>query len=108
MLLLLRSPHGHRSPDDGGGSPCRYTPHHHYYPHHSQPYNNHHEIGFSDTVSNVVEMVKQEHYRSHRHPHIRGRGRILPSPVLNGFKPNPMPEPFKRSRHSDSDEDDWC
>uniref|UniRef100_A0A8D9A9K3 Voltage-dependent L-type calcium channel subunit alpha n=1 Tax=Cacopsylla melanoneura TaxID=428564 RepID=A0A8D9A9K3_9HEMI len=228
----LRSPHGHRSPDDGGGSPCRYTPHHHYYPHHSQPYNNHHEIGFSDTVSNVVEMVKQEHYRSHRHPHIRdmvfipgswsastsparspspsrvypypgagdrkgygttrleqrsrspsprsrhahaqhsypvlvarrgqgrrlpptpckpstlqlrpspvpgsggmnfpkvnpspthypykspplsfeqavqiGRGRILPSPVLNGFKPNPMPEPFKRSRHSDSDEDDWC
>ncbi|KAI5726489.1 hypothetical protein M8J76_003596 [Diaphorina citri] len=218
----IRSPQGHRSPDEGGGSPYRYTPHHHYYPHHSQPYSHHHEIGFSDTVSNVVEMVKQEHYRQHRHPHIRGswsastsparspspsrvypypgdrkgygttrleqrsrspsprsrhaqhsypvlvarrgqgrrlpptpckpstlqlrpspvpgsggmnfpkvnpspthypykspplsfeqavqigRGRILPSPVLNGFKPSPLPEQFKRSRHSDSDEDDWC
>ncbi|XP_066141787.1 voltage-dependent calcium channel type A subunit alpha-1 isoform X2 [Euwallacea fornicatus] len=30
-------------------------------------------------------------------------GRMLPSPVPNGYKPKPT-----RSRHSDSDEDDWC
>nr|XP_023018963.1 voltage-dependent calcium channel type A subunit alpha-1-like [Leptinotarsa decemlineata] len=30
-------------------------------------------------------------------------GRILPSPVPNGFKPRPS-----GSRHSDSDDDDWC
>ncbi|XP_017780350.1 PREDICTED: voltage-dependent calcium channel type A subunit alpha-1 isoform X5 [Nicrophorus vespilloides] len=30
-------------------------------------------------------------------------GRVLPSPVPNGYKPKPT-----RSRHSDSDDDDWC
>ncbi|KAL3280074.1 hypothetical protein HHI36_017581 [Cryptolaemus montrouzieri] len=30
-------------------------------------------------------------------------GRMLPSPVPNGYKPKP-----NRSRHSDSDDDDWC
>ncbi|XP_065171189.1 voltage-dependent calcium channel type A subunit alpha-1-like isoform X8 [Atheta coriaria] len=30
-------------------------------------------------------------------------GRMLPSPVPNGYKPKPS-----RSRHSDSDDDDWC
>lgn len=30
-------------------------------------------------------------------------GRMLPSPVPNGYKPKPT-----RSRHSDSDDDDWC
>lgn len=29
-------------------------------------------------------------------------GRVLPSPVLNGFKPK------MHARHSDSDEEDWC
>lgn len=31
-------------------------------------------------------------------------GRMLPSPVPNGYKPKPP----NRSRHSDSDDDDWC
>lgn len=41
-------------------------------------------------------------------------GRLLPSPVPNGYKPGPgpgqaQPPPHrKRSRHSDSDDDDWC
>ncbi|XP_048524093.1 voltage-dependent calcium channel type A subunit alpha-1 isoform X3 [Dendroctonus ponderosae] len=30
-------------------------------------------------------------------------GRMLPSPVPNGYKPKPT-----QSRHSDSDDDDWC
>ncbi|XP_045474273.1 voltage-dependent calcium channel type A subunit alpha-1 isoform X10 [Harmonia axyridis] len=30
-------------------------------------------------------------------------GRMLPSPVPNGYKPKP-----NRTRHSDSDDDDWC
>lgn len=40
----------------------------------------HHDIGFSDTVSNVVEIVKEERgVRSHRHyPHARfPRGNFL-------------------------------
>ncbi|XP_066587016.1 voltage-dependent calcium channel type A subunit alpha-1 isoform X8 [Prorops nasuta] len=38
-------------------------------------------------------------------------GRLLPSPVPNGYKPQPQTQPKQRaprSRHSDSDEDDWC
>lgn len=33
-------------------------------------------------------------------------GRLLPSPVPNGYKPPPLP--LDCERHSDSDEDDWC
>ncbi|XP_043795464.1 voltage-dependent calcium channel type A subunit alpha-1 isoform X9 [Apis laboriosa] len=36
-------------------------------------------------------------------------GRLLPSPVPNGYKPQPQAKQrTPRSRHSDSDEDDWC
>ncbi|XP_043276721.1 voltage-dependent calcium channel type A subunit alpha-1 isoform X11 [Venturia canescens] len=40
-------------------------------------------------------------------------GRLLPSPVPNGYKPQPSSQQTSkqrtpRSRHSDSDEDDWC
>ncbi|XP_036142401.1 voltage-dependent calcium channel type A subunit alpha-1 isoform X6 [Monomorium pharaonis] len=36
-------------------------------------------------------------------------GRMLPSPVPNGYKPQPQSKQrAPRSRHSDSDEDDWC
>ncbi|XP_071560314.1 voltage-dependent calcium channel type A subunit alpha-1 isoform X14 [Temnothorax nylanderi] len=40
-------------------------------------------------------------------------GRALPSTVPNGYKPQPKPQPKRapresRSRHSDSDDDDWC
>lgn len=31
-------------------------------------------------------------------------GRVLPSPVLNGYKP----KGGLHARHSDSDEEDWC
>jgi hypothetical protein len=31
-------------------------------------------------------------------------GRLLPSPVPNGYKPGQQ----RRNRHSDSDDDDWC
>ncbi|XP_071647027.1 voltage-dependent calcium channel type A subunit alpha-1 isoform X16 [Temnothorax longispinosus] len=40
-------------------------------------------------------------------------GRALPSTVPNGYKPQPKPQAKRapresRSRHSDSDDDDWC
>ncbi|XP_077274834.1 calcium voltage-gated channel subunit cacophony isoform X11 [Temnothorax americanus] len=39
-------------------------------------------------------------------------GRALPSTVPNGYKPQIKPQPKRapreRSRHSDSDDDDWC
>lgn len=38
-------------------------------------------------------------------------GRLLPSPVPNGYKPTSGPSKQQRTprtRHSDSDEDDWC
>ncbi|CAK9821795.1 Voltage-dependent calcium channel type A subunit alpha-1 [Anthophora retusa] len=36
-------------------------------------------------------------------------GRLLPSPVPNGYKPQPQAkQKTPRSKHSDSDEDDWC
>lgn len=43
--------------------------------HHHQQQHLHHDIGFSDTVSNVVEIVKHEHQRhySGRSRKIRGR-----------------------------------
>lgn len=59
--------------------------------HHHYPPGYHHDIGFSDTVSNVVEIVKHEHQRHgrpHRGPHQyhqHGRYRlrlVLHSPLL--------------------------
>ncbi|XP_075226266.1 voltage-dependent calcium channel type A subunit alpha-1-like [Lycorma delicatula] len=35
-------------------------------------------------------------------------GRLLPSPVPNGYKPPGQVRDRNRDRHSDSDEDDWC
>ncbi|XP_076627342.1 calcium voltage-gated channel subunit cacophony isoform X18 [Colletes latitarsis] len=36
-------------------------------------------------------------------------GRLLPSPVPNGYKPQPQAKQrTPRSRHSDSDDEDWC
>lgn len=35
----------------------------------------HHDIGFSDTVSNVVEIVKHEHHRGHSQRNNRIRGK---------------------------------
>lgn len=43
-----------------------------HYPHHL-----HHDIGFSDTVSNVVEIVKHEHHRSHSNKNRYMRGELF-------------------------------
>lgn len=37
-----------------------------------------------------------------------GRTGILPSPVLNGYKPKGLAGGLPAGRHSDSDEEDWC
>lgn len=65
-LHLQGFPNAHRrSPSlRRGNSPSLQrspSPRHHRYSHHL-----HHDIGFSDTVSNVVEIVKHEHHRSSR------------------------------------------
>ncbi|XP_025830104.1 voltage-dependent calcium channel type A subunit alpha-1 isoform X9 [Agrilus planipennis] len=60
----------------------------------------HHDIGFSDTVSNVVEIVKHEHHRSHsnKSKFIRGSWSASTSPARS---PSPMNEHSSRrlSRH---------
>ncbi|KAF6205925.1 hypothetical protein GE061_020101 [Apolygus lucorum] len=61
-----------RSPADAGRSPSPRR----MYPHHP-----HHDIGFSDTVSNVVEIVKHEHSHARRYPHIHGSWSASPSPA---------------------------
>ncbi|KAK3929329.1 Voltage-dependent calcium channel type A subunit alpha-1, partial [Frankliniella fusca] len=56
-----RSPslrHRGRSPTPIGRAASPHGRHHYRHPHH-------HEIGFSDTVSNVVDFVKHEHRRHH-------------------------------------------
>nr|XP_014290084.1 voltage-dependent calcium channel type A subunit alpha-1 isoform X17 [Halyomorpha halys] len=58
-----------RSPGDVGRSPSP----------RSRVY--HHDIGFSDTVSNVVEIVKHEHSHIRRYPHIRGSWSASTSPA---------------------------
>ncbi|KAI8429618.1 hypothetical protein MSG28_000214 [Choristoneura fumiferana] len=60
----------------------------------------HHDIGFSDTVSNVVEIVKHEHQRhgrSHRaphhyHPHA-GKEWRAPHPTTSLSQPSRSPSP---------------
>lgn len=37
-----------------------------------------------------------------------GRTGVLPSPVINGFKPKGGLSGLPTGRHSDSDEEDWC
>ncbi|XP_028169286.1 voltage-dependent calcium channel type A subunit alpha-1 [Ostrinia furnacalis] len=59
----------------------------------------HHDIGFSDTVSNVVEIVKHEHQRHgrthraphHYHPH--GKEWRAPHPTTSLSQPSRSPSP---------------
>lgn len=37
-----------------------------------------------------------------------GRTGVLPSPILNGYKPKGLGGGLPSGRHSDSDEEDWC
>ncbi|XP_052754604.1 LOW QUALITY PROTEIN: voltage-dependent calcium channel type A subunit alpha-1 [Galleria mellonella] len=60
----------------------------------------HHDIGFSDTVSNVVEIVKHEHHRHgrthraphHYHPHA-GKEWRTPHPTTSLSQPSRSPSP---------------
>ncbi|XP_011688054.1 PREDICTED: voltage-dependent calcium channel type A subunit alpha-1-like isoform X2 [Wasmannia auropunctata] len=60
--------------------------------------------------SHVPSSVQPSHHPlSFEQAVAMGRGgRLLPSPVPNGYKPQPQSKRASRSRHSDSDEDDWC
>ncbi|KAJ8734234.1 hypothetical protein PYW07_014785 [Mythimna separata] len=59
----------------------------------------HHDIGFSDTVSNVVEIVKHEHQRhgrTHRAPHYyhpHGKEWRAPHPTTSLSQPSRSPSP---------------
>lgn len=48
-------------------------------PRRRHPHSHHHDIGFSDTVSNVVEIVKEEHKRGRHGGHGAryARGRFI-------------------------------
>ncbi|KAL4709794.1 hypothetical protein ACJJTC_001248 [Scirpophaga incertulas] len=65
----LHPPHAYQNGHHGRSNSLRRTPS----PRRRGPYGGyHHDIGFSDTVSNVVEIVKHEHQRhgrTHRAPH---------------------------------------
>ncbi|XP_034248827.1 voltage-dependent calcium channel type A subunit alpha-1 isoform X6 [Thrips palmi] len=76
-----RSPslrHRGRSPTPIGRASSPHGRHHYRHPHH--------EIGFSDTVSNVVDFVKHEHRR--HHPRTRGSWSASTSPARS---PSPSP-----------------
>ncbi|XP_054271366.1 voltage-dependent calcium channel type A subunit alpha-1-like isoform X7 [Macrosteles quadrilineatus] len=81
-----RGPH---DPSDIARSPSPRRMHpnsHHGHGYHGHPYHHphghpHHDIGFSDTVSNVVEIVKNEHSHIRRHPYIRGSWSASTSPA---------------------------
>ncbi|XP_031338411.1 voltage-dependent calcium channel type A subunit alpha-1 isoform X24 [Photinus pyralis] len=81
-LRRANSPSLARSP-----SPRRHYPHH-----------LHHDIGFSDTVSNVVEIVKHEHQRaqSNKSRYIRGSWSASTSPARS---PSPTGRRHNSSRH---------
>ncbi|KAF5297478.1 hypothetical protein FQR65_LT10014 [Abscondita terminalis] len=81
-LRRANSPSLARSP-----SPRRHYPHH-----------LHHDIGFSDTVSNVVEIVKHEHQRaqSNKSRYVRGSWSASTSPARS---PSPTGRRHHSSRH---------
>ncbi|XP_044762300.1 voltage-dependent calcium channel type A subunit alpha-1 isoform X14 [Coccinella septempunctata] len=82
------------------------TPHsmHHNYPHDREMYRERESV--PTAISNPSSTYKESTQAplSFEQGVALGRGgRMLPSPVPNGYKPKP-----NRTRHSDSDDDDWC
>ncbi|NP_001159383.1 cacophony A [Tribolium castaneum] len=73
---------------------------------HAAPHNYHREVVATSNVPTAATALRDGNQAplSFEQAVALGRGgRMLPSPVPNGYKPKPT-----RSRHSDSDDDDWC
>ncbi|XP_060810711.1 voltage-dependent calcium channel type A subunit alpha-1 [Amyelois transitella] len=92
----LQAPHTYQNGHQGRSSSLRRTPS----PRRRGHYGGyHHDIGFSDTVSNVVEIVKHEHQRHgrthraphHYHPH--GKEWRAPHPTTSLSQPSRSPSP---------------
>ncbi|XP_026323666.1 voltage-dependent calcium channel type A subunit alpha-1 [Hyposmocoma kahamanoa] len=92
----LQAPHAYQNGHHGRSSSLRRTPS----PRRRGHYGGyHHDIGFSDTVSNVVEIVKHEHQRHgrthraphHYHPH--GKEWRAPHPTTSLSQPSRSPSP---------------
>ncbi|XP_053600619.1 voltage-dependent calcium channel type A subunit alpha-1 isoform X7 [Plodia interpunctella] len=93
----LQAPHVYQNGHHGRSSSLRRTPS----PRRRGHYGGyHHDIGFSDTVSNVVEIVKHEHQRHgrthraphHYHPHA-GKEWRAPYPTTSLSQPSRSPSP---------------
>ncbi|KAJ2946609.1 hypothetical protein O0L34_g12668 [Tuta absoluta] len=93
---LQAHPHAYQNGHHGRSSSLRRTPS----PRRRGQYGGyHHDIGFSDTVSNVVEIVKHEHTRHgrthraphHYHPH--GKEWRAPHPTTSLSQPSRSPSP---------------
>ncbi|XP_050553682.1 voltage-dependent calcium channel type A subunit alpha-1 isoform X10 [Spodoptera frugiperda] len=92
----LQAPHTYQNGHHGRSSSLRRTPS----PRRRGHYGGyHHDIGFSDTVSNVVEIVKHEHQRhgrTHRAPHYyhpHGKEWRAPHPTTSLSQPSRSPSP---------------
>ncbi|CAG4926327.1 unnamed protein product [Colias eurytheme] len=91
----LQAPHAYQNGHHGRSSSLRRTPS----PRRRHYGGYHHEIGFSDTVNNVVEIVKHEHHRHgrphraphHYHPH--GKEWRAPYPTTSLSLPSRSPSP---------------
>ncbi|CAH2068329.1 unnamed protein product, partial [Iphiclides podalirius] len=92
----LQPPHAYQNGHQGRSSSLRRTPS----PRRRGHYGGyHHDIGFSDTVNNVVEIVKHEHQRHgrthraphHYHPH--GKEWRTPHPTTSLSQPSRSPSP---------------
>ncbi|CAH0722297.1 unnamed protein product, partial [Brenthis ino] len=92
----LQPPHAYQNGHHGRSSSLRRSPS----PRRRGHYGGyHHEIGFSDTVNNVVEIVKHEHQRHgrthraphHYHPH--GKEWRAPYPTTSLSQPSRSPSP---------------
>ncbi|XP_072935176.1 voltage-dependent calcium channel type A subunit alpha-1 isoform X2 [Epargyreus clarus] len=93
----LQPPHAYQNGHQGRSSSLRRTPS----PRRRHYGGYHHDIGFSDTVNNVVEIVKHEHQRHgrahhraphHYHPHA-GKEWRAPYPTTSLSLPSRSPSP---------------
>ncbi|KAI5632670.1 ion transport protein domain-containing protein [Phthorimaea operculella] len=105
---LQAHPHAYQNGHHGRSSSLRRTPS----PRRRGQYGGyHHDIGFSDTVSNVVEIVKHEHTRHgrthraphHYHPH--GKEWRAPHPTTSLSQPSRSPSPPHHTYGGDRERD---
>ncbi|CAG4926317.1 unnamed protein product [Colias eurytheme] len=103
----LQAPHAYQNGHHGRSSSLRRTPS----PRRRHYGGYHHEIGFSDTVNNVVEIVKHEHHRHgrphraphHYHPH--GKEWRAPYPTTSLSLPSRSPSPPHHTYGGDRERD---